>query len=69
MQTRSQAGAKKYEHRLGNTPIIFAGVEIGRMITRVPWMVPEAWEGFAIPLKIIKKEAYAAQANKPQREK
>ena len=41
---------KPYEHRLGNKPIMFAGIEIGRLILRVPWLMPKACEGLGLYL-------------------
>ena len=46
---------KPYEHRFGNTPIMFGGVQIGMMIARVPWLVPTAFEGAGLPLNTLSK--------------
>lgn len=50
-------GRKAYVHRPGNMPITFGGVQIGMMITRVPWLVPEAFEGLGLPLNIMQKNS------------
>ena len=47
MRCRNTA-RKPYEHRLGNKPIMFAGIEIGRLILRVPWLMPKACEGLGL---------------------
>ena len=46
---------KPYEHRFGNTPIMYGGIQIGMMIARVPWLVPTAFEGLGLPLNILPK--------------
>ena len=55
MQLRN-VNRKKYEHRFGNTPIMLGGVQIGMMITRVPWLLPQAFERQGVPLNILKKD-------------
>ncbi len=55
MKTRNR-NRKPYKHTMGNTPISFAGIEIGMMITRVPWMHPQAFEGIGLPLNILKDD-------------
>ena len=47
MRCRDQS-RRPYEHRLGNKPIVFAGIEIGRLIMRVPWLMPKACEGMGL---------------------
>ena len=46
---------KPYEHRFGNTPIMYGGIQIGMMIARVPWLVPTAFEGLGLALNILPK--------------
>ena len=42
-----------YQHKAGDTPIIFGGVEIGVMEVSVPWLLPESWKGLGIPLNLL----------------
>ena len=42
-----------YEHKFGNTPIIFGGIEIGMMEVSVPWLLPQSWKGLGIPLNLL----------------
>ena len=60
MQTRNKE-RKTYEHKFGNTPLIIGGVSIGMMITRVPWLLPEAFEGLGVPLSILDKQPLPAR--------
>ena len=50
---------KPYEHRFGNTPIMYGGVQISMMIARVPWLVPTAFEGVGLALNILPKQPKA----------
>ena len=54
---------KPYEHRFGNTPIMYGGVQIGMMIARVPWLVPKAFEGMGLALNILPKGPKASIAS------
>ena len=53
---------KPYEHRFGNTPIMYGGVQIGMMIARVPWLVPTAFEGVGLALNILPTQRKASTA-------
>ena len=46
-----------YCHRFGNKPIIYSGVEIGRLIVRVPWLHPNVFEGVGMPLNGLRKNS------------
>jgi len=50
---------------MGNTPIVFAGIEIGMMITRVPWLLPSCFEGLGVPLNIMQAGANKTTSQKP----
>ena len=66
MKTRNR-NRKPYTHSIGNTPISYAGVEIGMMIMRVPWMNPLAFEGTGVPLNIIQDVKKVTATNDPNR--
>lgn len=41
---------KLYKHQPENKAIFMGGVEIGYLIANVPYLHPDTWRGFGIPL-------------------